>query len=394
MATATTTATATPAPPPPAATATTAPAPAPTAVPTPAPEPSATPEPSPTPAPTPAPTQPVPTQAPSLAVNEVPDQAAADGALRYTLEVVERGESVPDFGLPPASGEWVAAIVHVRNWTDQPATLAMDGFGLVAGPGGGVIPLDVGTSFIAELVGLNPAYGSGDVVPLGPGEEARVALVFLTPLGTTDASLIAGQAVLALDPAVAASVGVEDLTDPPPAPDLLRAEVRAVLDGQTIAVEIDGAAAEVRYLGVDAPTGDACWAAEATAANAALLPPGTEVWLERQRTDADVRGRLLRDVWVADAAGGLTLVGAELAAVGAAVPALDAPNTRYEGWLTAVGASAQALGEGLWGACSGPPPIEPVGFAAASAPGLGRPLPPPTEPPSPPAGYWVGPRRA
>ena len=317
----------------------------PTATPTP------TPDPTPTPRPTTTPTPALPTQAPSLAVNEIPDQATVNGPIRYTFEVVARGATLPDFGLPPATGEWVALVVHVRNWTDAPATLAMDDIQLAIGPSGLAIGLDSGTSFIAGVIGLDPPYGAGDIVTLDPGGEERLALVFLVPPGATDATLLVGTAAVPLAGAIAASIGVEDLGEPPARPRLVRARVVEALDGQTVAVEIEGAPAEVRLLGVDAPTGSACWADEATAAAADLLPPGTAVWLERQRTDVDLRGRLMRDVWVEAADGELALVAAQLAAAGAIEVATPEPNTRFAAALAAAEAVAIAADAGRWGGC-------------------------------------------
>ena len=323
----------------------TPPAPTETALPTvtSAPDPTAAPTETPTPSAT------VPAQKPSLAKNEIPDQVAVDGPFRFTLEVVERGEQLPDFALPPGNGEWVALVVHVRNWTNAAATLRMDDLSLIAEPDGTAIPLDSGTGFIASAIGLDPAYSAGDSVAIVPGEGQRLALVFLAPPGTTDVRLATGGTTIALDEAIDVSIGVGALGDPPAEPGLLRGTVARVIDGQTISVEIDGVQTEVRYLGIKAPVGDDCWASEATAANADLVE-GQTVWIERERSSSDKKDRWLRDVYV-NQNGALTLVSARLVAQGAATVAVTAPDTRFDGWLRSLSASAETERTGLWGSC-------------------------------------------
>ena len=106
----------------------------------------------------------------------------------------------------------------------------------------------------------------------------------------------------------------------------------------------------MQYLGLQAPTGDACFAAEATTANSALVE-GEQVWLERQATDRDADGALMRDIWIFDANGDRALVAARLLETGAGTPAAAPPDTRYQAWLQAAAALARTNAAGLWGAC-------------------------------------------
>ena len=76
----------------------------------------------------------------------------------------------------------------------------------------------------------------------------------------------------------------------------------AVPDGSHLTVDVSGQQETVQYLGVQAPTGDACFASDATTANTTLVE-GKQVWLERQATDRAADGALVRDVWIADANG-------------------------------------------------------------------------------------------
>lgn len=100
------------------------------------------------------------------------------------------------------------------------------------------------------------------------------------------------------------ATGGEALPGPGVAPPETHAAVtvRRVIDGDTIEVEFeDGAVARVRLIGVDTPeTVDPrrpvqCFGAEASARTRELLD-GQRVWLERDVSQTDRFGRLLRYV--------------------------------------------------------------------------------------------------
>jgi micrococcal nuclease len=135
------------------------------------------------------------------------------------------------------------------------------------------------------------------------------------------------------------------------------AVVERVIDGDTIVVELDGRRERVRYVGVDAPelanreagTVAECWGEEARDANARMLD-GAEVRLERDTSDRDRFGRLLRHVWVARS-GQWHLVAEELAAAGAVEARSYPPDTRRDDELERAEGAARRAGLGLWGAC-------------------------------------------
>jgi endonuclease YncB( thermonuclease family) len=154
-----------------------------------------------------------------------------------------------------------------------------------------------------------------------------------------------GQTSIDLGPSLSLGEAV-----PAAEPELLEATVVAVRDGSRLTVDVAGQQETVQYLGLQAPTGDACFAAEATTANTALVE-GAQVWLERQATDRAADGALLRDVWIVDANGDRALVAARLLEAGAATPTPAPPDTRYQAWLQAAAALARTNGAGLWGAC-------------------------------------------
>ncbi len=135
------------------------------------------------------------------------------------------------------------------------------------------------------------------------------------------------------------------------------AVVVRVVDGDTIVVRMNGHRYRVRYIGIDTPEthhpteGAEYLGFEATEANRALVPEGSTVILQRDISDTDVYGRLLRYVWVDD-----TLVNAELVRMGLARVLFYEPDVMYRREIMAAEAEAKAAKRGLYG----PPPTPPA----------------------------------
>jgi endonuclease YncB( thermonuclease family) len=131
-----------------------------------------------------------------------------------------------------------------------------------------------------------------------------------------------------------------------PAPAFPRTEgtahVLSVVDGDTIEVDIDGAAYRVRYIGMDTPERGMPGYAEATQANADLVA-GRDVWLEKDTSQTDRYGRLLRYVYA-----GNVMVNEELLRQGMARVATFPPDVKHAERFLALQRGAQAAGLGLW----------------------------------------------
>jgi micrococcal nuclease len=116
--------------------------------------------------------------------------------------------------------------------------------------------------------------------------------------------------------------------------------------------------------------------AEASAANAALLA-GHKVVLEKDVSETDQYGRLLRYVWIHENAGWL-LVNLELIRQGFAQVSTWPPDVKYADTLyVQAEQDAQSAGRGRWGATPAPVPA-PLPPAPAVTPA-------PPAPPVPPA---------
>lgn len=134
------------------------------------------------------------------------------------------------------------------------------------------------------------------------------------------------------------------------APDAGLVTVRRVIDGDTI--EIEGGE-RVRYIGIDTPETvhpsepAACFGGEASAENVRLVER-RKVRLERDTTNRDRYGRLLRYVSVDGRDVGATLVDG-----GFARAREYKPDTRRAADYAERERAARSAQRGLWGACPG-----------------------------------------
>ena len=120
------------------------------------------------------------------------------------------------------------------------------------------------------------------------------------------------------------------------------ARVIEVIDGDTITIE---GGYRVRYIGIDAPEVRPvreAFGIQAWEANRKLVE-GKEVRLERDVSETDKYGRLLRYVWVDD-----ILVEAELVRQGLARAKAYPPDTKYQDYLEQMESEAREAGRGMW----------------------------------------------
>jgi micrococcal nuclease len=136
-----------------------------------------------------------------------------------------------------------------------------------------------------------------------------------------------------------------------------QARVVRVVDGDTIVVDRGNGHERLRYIGIDTPetvkpdTPVAWMGPEATAANEVLVE-GREIVLERDVSEVDQYGRLLRYVWLESDAGWL-MVNEELLRRGVAQVTTYPPDVAYVDRFLAAQRAAREAGVGLWGS---PPP--------------------------------------
>jgi micrococcal nuclease len=124
-----------------------------------------------------------------------------------------------------------------------------------------------------------------------------------------------------------------------------------VIDGDTIEVSMGGRLYHVRYIGMDTPEvyfGVEPMGPEASAANTRLVS-GRNVVLEKDVSETDRYGRLLRFVWLRRADGWL-FVNAELLREGYAQITTYPPDVKYaDSVFLRAQRRARQHDRGLWG---------------------------------------------
>ena len=148
---------------------------------------------------------------------------------------------------------------------------------------------------------------------------------------------------------IALLVAVDEARESDPDVPGERAAVSHVVDGDTIIVTVEGEEHRVRYTGIDAPeTVRPNWPVEPFGSEAAAfnreLVEGKTVWLERDVTDTDKFGRLLRYVWLEDG----RMVNAVLVEEGYASVTTFPPDVRHAAELAQLEREARAGQRGLW----------------------------------------------
>jgi len=135
--------------------------------------------------------------------------------------------------------------------------------------------------------------------------------------------------------------------------------VTNVVDGDTIDVLIDGQEYRVRYIGIDTPetvhptVGEEPYGSEASDYNKTLVMDKT-VFLEKDVSETDQYGRLLRYVWL-DAE---TMVNALLVAEGYAQVTTFPPDVRYADQFLEFERPTRENALGLWGLPTDPVMLE------------------------------------
>lgn len=138
------------------------------------------------------------------------------------------------------------------------------------------------------------------------------------------------------------------------------AQVVRVVDGDTIIVRLAGRDQRLRYIGMDTPEtvkpgSPVEWMGpEAGKANGALVA-GRTVVLEKDVSETDRFGRLLRYVWLVDG-DRWTLVDLELIVRGFAQVETDPPDVKYADRFVAALRTAREAQVGLWGPGPSDPP--------------------------------------
>lgn len=185
---------------------------------------------------------------------------------------------------------------------------------------------------------------------LFPAALAVVAFALLA-LTASDSAQPEGPGALSTVPSRAATTGTA-------ATGLVEAELIEVIDGDTVRVRLNGQEELVRLVGIDSPEAGGpyrdpeCYGKEATDLLRELVPIGRTVQLERDQSDRDRFGRLLRYVWLLGARGEPIMLNKVLIAEGTARARSYSPDTKYQTMLKEAEATAISREAGRWDECA------------------------------------------
>lgn len=136
--------------------------------------------------------------------------------------------------------------------------------------------------------------------------------------------------------------------------------VHRIVDGDTVQLTYpdDDWYYPTRIIGIQAPemdgpyTEEGCYGPEATAYLTRLMPVGSEVYVQRDRTDEDRNGRRLRHIFVEPGTDDAYLVSEVLVLGGYADARSYPPDDLYDDVLRDAEELARKEGAGLWNACA------------------------------------------
>jgi uncharacterized repeat protein (TIGR02543 family) len=202
-------------------------------------------------------------------------------------------------------------------------------------------------------VGISPP-GAGSVSPAGgkykPGEQvmlrANAASGYTFDHWSGDASGTAPTVTITMDSARHITAYFAAEVRPP-----VETRVTRVIDGDTIEVSIGESIYKVRYIGLDAPEiahypqPAECFGKEASDKNSELVE-GKTLRLEKDVSETDQYGRLLRYVWVGD-----IFVNDYLVRQGYAYAHTYPPDVEHQEQLTQAQREARENNRGLWAIC-------------------------------------------
>lgn len=246
---------------------------------------------------------------------------------------------------------------------------------------------------LAALVGVFLLIGCcsiGGLMFLGdqPGTEPVAMATPASTIVSTPMSIPTPGSTYTLQPsAIPTSEQPVATTEPTNVPasafERMQARVVQVVDGDTIKAEIGGTVYTIRYIGIDTPetvhpNEPVEWMGpEASEANKRLVE-GQTVYLEKDVSETDRYGRLLRYIFLAD---GL-FVNTELVRLGYAQVSTYPPDVRYQDLFLEMQQEAREAGHGLWGATPTPQPLPTAIPILPTVPPAVQPTQlPPTQPP-------------
>jgi hypothetical protein len=293
------------------------------------------------------------------AVSGEPAPVFASGPWRVAIATAVIGEAIPEADLQVRGDtEWLLVVADITNWSDADATFDAREFqvGLADAEAGADLSVPA-TRSVAQRLDLKPG-GRAPTVDLDAGETARVVLVYRIPAGGDGLTLVREESALPLEEVLAVSFDPDALPPAAVPAEVVEATVSSVERGNQVRIQEAGGGPprRVRLLGVELPTGDACYAEETTARLADL--EGATVFLEEEPAVTTGSTPVLY-LWVAQDDGTRALLNQQLLAEGMAEVDPLPSEARFGAWLAGTEQTAQTEQTGLWSGCGGDADADP-----------------------------------
>jgi micrococcal nuclease len=314
----------------------------------------------------PEPLKPPPARKPAEPVAP-PESLAEEAAPLETLSTFSSPEPLPAPEAETVEPEPGSQISEIRQQFEQPPTApiplalyrlrqfwqtergklvissSLVGLVLVC-VGCGVCGLVLGPAGSQLTTALNTATPTPSATPLPP-PATETPTITPTPTATISPIPTITNTPVVLD---TATVTATPTRTPTPNRNLQTAQVTAVLEGDLIQVLLEGGLYQVKYILIDAPAfndpekGTEPFGTESLELNRRLVE-GQTVTLEKDESETDVAGRLLRYVYVGD-----LMVNEEMLRQGLARVELLPPDLKYASRFQQVEQAAQTTNVGIW----------------------------------------------
>ena len=194
-------------------------------------------------------------------------------------------------------------------------------------------------SLILLLICIGLIYALLNIFPIQGFNQPLISQTYFSPSSTNTITLNPQLSISAtFTPTIYASLTETQRSDQE------TAQVVRVIDGDTIEVMLNGEMYTVRYIGIDSPEPGQRNSGAATKTNRELVE-GKIVLLERDVSETDQYGRLLRYVYLEDG----ILVNALLVEMGYAIAVAYPPDVKYQALIAKKQEIAKSSGLGFWG---------------------------------------------
>ncbi|MGH2558011.1 MAG: DUF4352 domain-containing protein [Thermomicrobiales bacterium] len=299
-----------------------------------------------------------------------PGPAFVSEQWRIALVAADRSPGINALSLERGAGRtWIVVVTDITNWSANASSLdprALRLFFPEESNPGGFAPES--TIDVAARLGTEPLQ-LDTPIEFAPDETKRVVVAYQVSVDFTVPAIRYGDEALSLDDLLEAEIDFDALPPVTPAPTLVRVLIDDIIAGNELEV-FQPDTEEVRrieLIGLDVPTGSACFAAQSTEALASLTT--SAVLVERDPTAGDNGEAVPRYAWIENEDGQRILLNRAMILDGFAVWSGEPADTRFAEWLQQAERIARETNAGLWEECGGldDPLAAPVASPTAEA---------------------------